>query len=157
MHVPEAARLWKQLRAAGTEGLVSLEDRPSGMREFVVTDPDSNHIRVGRLMLALAKMVTGMMGTGWLLGHRGPGERCQPQTRADLYGLTTPRPRLARHPTEGVTIMATHNEFTDPSAGSSSVGRRSRWVNEHGLLAYTLIAYGISWSLLIGGFDHWSL
>jgi hypothetical protein len=48
--------------------------------------------------------------------------------------------------------MATHNELTDPSAGSSSVGRRSRWVNEHGLLAYTLIAYGISWSLLIGGF-----
>jgi hypothetical protein len=48
--------------------------------------------------------------------------------------------------------MATHNELTDPSAGSSSVGRRSRWVAEHGLLAYTLIAYGISWSLLIGGF-----
>ena len=48
--------------------------------------------------------------------------------------------------------MPTHNGLTDPSAGSSSVGRRSRWVNEHGLLAYTLIAYGISWSLLIGGF-----
>lgn len=31
-------------------------------------------------------------------------------------------------------------------------GRLRRWTAKHGLLAYTLIAYGISWILLIGGF-----
>src|SRR5688572_17937512 len=73
-------------------------------------------------------------------GIEALGSDASRKPRADLCGLTTPLPRLARHATEGVTIMATHNGLTDPSAGSSSVGKRSRWVYEHGLLAYTLIA-----------------
>lgn len=37
----------------------------------------------------------------------------------------------------------------EPGAGA---GKLRRWMTMHGLLAYTVIAYGISWSLLIGGF-----
>jgi uncharacterized protein len=48
--------------------------------------------------------------------------------------------------------MAAQNEITRASTGSSAVNARFRWVSEHGLLAFTLLAYGISWSLLIGGF-----
>jgi catechol 2,3-dioxygenase-like lactoylglutathione lyase family enzyme len=45
--VPDAGRLWKQLRSRDVVGLGPVEDRPYGLREFVVTDPDGNRIRVG--------------------------------------------------------------------------------------------------------------
>jgi catechol 2,3-dioxygenase-like lactoylglutathione lyase family enzyme len=45
--VPNASQLWKQLRSRDATGLGPLEDRPHGLREFVVTDPDGNQIRVG--------------------------------------------------------------------------------------------------------------
>lgn len=34
----------------------------------------------------------------------------------------------------------------------AGTGKLRRWMTRHGLLAYTVIAYGISWSLLIGGY-----
>ena len=45
--VPDAGRLWKQLKSQGVAGLGPVEDRSHGLREFVVTDPDGNRIRVG--------------------------------------------------------------------------------------------------------------
>jgi catechol 2,3-dioxygenase-like lactoylglutathione lyase family enzyme len=45
--VPDATRLWKQLKSQGAPGLGPVEDREHGLREFVVTDPDGNRIRVG--------------------------------------------------------------------------------------------------------------
>jgi catechol 2,3-dioxygenase-like lactoylglutathione lyase family enzyme len=45
--VPDAGRLWKQLKSQGAPGLGPVEDREHGLREFVVTDPDGNRIRVG--------------------------------------------------------------------------------------------------------------
>jgi hypothetical protein len=45
--VPDARRLWKQLKSQDAPGLGALEDRDHGLREFVVTDPDGNRIRVG--------------------------------------------------------------------------------------------------------------
>jgi len=45
--VPDAARLWKQLKSQDAPGLGPVEDREHGLREFVVTDPDGNRIRVG--------------------------------------------------------------------------------------------------------------
>jgi catechol 2,3-dioxygenase-like lactoylglutathione lyase family enzyme len=45
--VPDAGRLWKQLRSRDVTGIGPVEDRPHGLREFVVSDPDGNRIRVG--------------------------------------------------------------------------------------------------------------
>ena len=45
--VPDAGRLWKQFKSEGVTGLGPVEDRSHGLREFVVTDPDGNCIRVG--------------------------------------------------------------------------------------------------------------
>jgi len=47
VHVVDAARLWKQLKSAAVAGIGPVEDQPHGLREFVVTDPDGNRIRVG--------------------------------------------------------------------------------------------------------------
>ena len=44
--VPDAGRLWKQLKSRDVAGLSPVEDQPYGLREFVVTDPDGNRIRV---------------------------------------------------------------------------------------------------------------
>lgn len=44
--VPDAGRLWKQLRSRHVAGVGPVEDLPHGLREFVVTDPDGNRIRV---------------------------------------------------------------------------------------------------------------
>ena len=48
--------------------------------------------------------------------------------------------------------MTAQNEITRADTGSSAVSARPGWMSRHPLLAFTLIAYGISWSLLIGGF-----
>ena len=47
LHVPNAGRMWKQLQQRSLTGIGPVEDQPSGLREFVVTDPDGNHVRVG--------------------------------------------------------------------------------------------------------------
>jgi catechol 2,3-dioxygenase-like lactoylglutathione lyase family enzyme len=47
VHVPDAGRLWKRLRSEGVTGLGPVEDQPWGLREFVLTDPDGNRLRVG--------------------------------------------------------------------------------------------------------------
>ncbi len=40
----------------------------------------------------------------------------------------------------------------DPEAVTHGSGRSPGWFHRHPLLGYTRVAYGISWTLLIGGF-----
>jgi catechol 2,3-dioxygenase-like lactoylglutathione lyase family enzyme len=47
LHVADAGKLWKELKGRSVTGLGPVEDHPSGLREFVVTDPDGNRIRLG--------------------------------------------------------------------------------------------------------------
>ena len=47
LHVRDAGKLWKELQGGSVVGIGPLEDHPSGLREFLVTDPDGNRIRVG--------------------------------------------------------------------------------------------------------------
>jgi catechol 2,3-dioxygenase-like lactoylglutathione lyase family enzyme len=47
MHVGDPARLWKRLKSQELPGLGPLQDQPWGVREFTVTDPDGNRIRIG--------------------------------------------------------------------------------------------------------------
>ncbi len=47
VHVSDAARLWKRLREREIAGVGPVEDKPYGVREFLVTDPDGNRMRVG--------------------------------------------------------------------------------------------------------------
>ena len=47
LHVADAGKLWQELQGRSVTGLGPVEDHPSGLREFVVTDPDGNRIRVG--------------------------------------------------------------------------------------------------------------
>ena len=47
LDVPDAEKLWKELQGLGVVDVGPLEDRPSEVREFVVTDPDGNRIHVG--------------------------------------------------------------------------------------------------------------
>ena len=44
---PMLAGYGKQFKSEGVAGLGPVEDRSHGLREFVVTDPDGNRIRVG--------------------------------------------------------------------------------------------------------------
>ena len=46
LHVPDAGRLWKQLQERSRTGIGPVQDQASGLREFVVTDPDGNRIRI---------------------------------------------------------------------------------------------------------------
>ena len=47
LHVSDAGKLWKELKSRNVAGIGPLEDHPSGLREFAVTDPDGNRIRIG--------------------------------------------------------------------------------------------------------------
>jgi catechol 2,3-dioxygenase-like lactoylglutathione lyase family enzyme len=47
LQVPDAGKLWKEIQGRSVVGVGPLEDHPSGVREFMVTDPDGNRIRVG--------------------------------------------------------------------------------------------------------------
>jgi hypothetical protein len=47
LDTPDAGRLWKQLRSNDLPGLGPVADFDYGMREFVITDPDGNRLRVG--------------------------------------------------------------------------------------------------------------
>jgi hypothetical protein len=45
--VTDAMKMWKQLRDLGVYGVGEITDQDYGLREFVLTDPDGNQIRVG--------------------------------------------------------------------------------------------------------------
>jgi catechol 2,3-dioxygenase-like lactoylglutathione lyase family enzyme len=47
LQVVDAGAVWKRLRSDGVDGLGPVRDQPWGLREFVVTDPDGNRIRIG--------------------------------------------------------------------------------------------------------------
>ena len=47
LHVADAAKLWKQVRDLGAAGVGPLADQDYGLREFTLTDPDGNKVRVG--------------------------------------------------------------------------------------------------------------
>jgi catechol 2,3-dioxygenase-like lactoylglutathione lyase family enzyme len=46
LQVVDAGALWKRLRSDGVAGLGPVQDQPWGLREFVVTDPDGNRVRI---------------------------------------------------------------------------------------------------------------
>ena len=48
--------------------------------------------------------------------------------------------------------MTTQNDLPGTRTDRPAASVRKGWMNRHRLLAYTLLAYGISWTLLIGGF-----
>lgn len=47
LHVTDARKMWKQLRDQGVEGVGDIVDQDYGLREFVLTDPDGNRVRIG--------------------------------------------------------------------------------------------------------------
>lgn len=47
LYVTDAMKMWKQLRGEGVEGVGDIADQDYGLREFVLTDPDGNHVRIG--------------------------------------------------------------------------------------------------------------
>jgi hypothetical protein len=47
VHVADAVKLWKQLRHLGVDGVGPIVEQDYGLREFVLTDPDGNHVRIG--------------------------------------------------------------------------------------------------------------
>ncbi len=47
IHVGDARQLWKRLTAIDVPGVGPLVDQDYGLREFIVTDPDGNHVRFG--------------------------------------------------------------------------------------------------------------
>jgi hypothetical protein len=46
VHVADATKLWKQLRR-NVEGVGQIADHDYGLREFTLTDPDGNNVRIG--------------------------------------------------------------------------------------------------------------
>lgn len=48
--------------------------------------------------------------------------------------------------------MTTQNDIPGTATDVSAPSERSGWISRHRLLAYAIVAYGISWTLLIGGF-----
>lgn len=47
VHVTDAMKMWKQLRDLGVDGVGEIADQDYGLREFVLTDPDGNRVRIG--------------------------------------------------------------------------------------------------------------
>ena len=47
MHVTDAMKMWRQLRDLGVDGVGEIADQDYGLREFVLTDPDSYRVRIG--------------------------------------------------------------------------------------------------------------
>ena len=47
VHVTDAGKMWKQLRDLGVDGVGEIADQDYGLREFVLTDPDGNRVRIG--------------------------------------------------------------------------------------------------------------
>jgi len=46
LQVADATKLWKQLRELGVDGAGLVTELDYGLREFVLTDPDGNRIRI---------------------------------------------------------------------------------------------------------------
>ena len=40
-------KLWEQLRDLGVEGVSDIADQDYGLREFTLTDPDGDRVRMG--------------------------------------------------------------------------------------------------------------
>jgi len=51
LHVADATKLWKQLSDQGLAGVGPIAAQDYGLREFVLTDPDGNRIRIGSPMV----------------------------------------------------------------------------------------------------------
>lgn len=47
VHVADALKLWKQLRHLDVDGVGPVVEHDYGLREFVLTDPDGNQVRIG--------------------------------------------------------------------------------------------------------------
>jgi hypothetical protein len=47
VHVTDATKMWKQLRDLDLDGVGVIADQTYGLRDFTVTDPDGNQIRIG--------------------------------------------------------------------------------------------------------------
>ncbi len=47
VHVADATKMWKQLRQLDVDGVGDLTDQDYGLREFTLTDPDGNQVRIG--------------------------------------------------------------------------------------------------------------
>jgi len=47
LHVHDAAAFWKQLKDQDLGGVGPVQDKDYGLREFEITDPDGNRIRIG--------------------------------------------------------------------------------------------------------------
>lgn len=47
VHVTDATTMWKHLREVSVDGVGEITDQDYGLREFVLTDPDGNRIRIG--------------------------------------------------------------------------------------------------------------
>jgi hypothetical protein len=47
IQVGDALKLWKQLRHRGVDGVADITEQDYSMREFVLTDPDGHHVRIG--------------------------------------------------------------------------------------------------------------
>jgi hypothetical protein len=45
--VTDAVKMWKQLRSLSVDGVGEIAERDYGLREFVLTDPDGNQVRIG--------------------------------------------------------------------------------------------------------------
>jgi uncharacterized glyoxalase superfamily protein PhnB len=45
--VHDAGAFWKRLTADKISGIGPVQDQHYGLREFVVTDPDGNRLRIG--------------------------------------------------------------------------------------------------------------
>jgi uncharacterized glyoxalase superfamily protein PhnB len=47
IHAHDAAAFWKRLMGEGVSGVGPIQDMDHGLREFVITDPDGNRVRIG--------------------------------------------------------------------------------------------------------------
>jgi uncharacterized glyoxalase superfamily protein PhnB len=47
IHVHDAAAFWQRLMGEGIDGVGPVQDMDYGLREFVITDPDGNRVRIG--------------------------------------------------------------------------------------------------------------
>lgn len=47
VHVADVTKMWKQLRDLDIDGVGAIADQTYGLREFTLTDPDGNLIRIG--------------------------------------------------------------------------------------------------------------
>ena len=116
-HVPDAGRLWKQLQLRSLTGLGPVEDRPSGLREFVVIDPAATtfasaaHPR-GLSATVLLSACDGACSRGYAARSRLPRE-----TGARAPHARSERPAHSVAPVRRRRALRTHD--TLPEAATS--------------------------------------